>query len=146
MAAMVMGSAFMKQGGSPSSEISSFVKFNTEKTEEAKEKQAAQQEPLQEPLQEEPAAQEEVKEPEKKVEVWVDPTGQGRDYSELSFAEKLSIKLGLKNVTEDMVLEDFMSEFVDADHEDVSARDEIFKRITADFSCEIGKVRQLLPS
>ena len=42
------------------------------------------------------------------------------------------------------MLEDFMAEFVDADHEDVSARDEVFKRLTADFSCEIGKVSQLL--
>ena len=44
-----------------------------------------------------------------------------------------------------MVLEDFMAEFVDADHEDVSARDEVFKHITADFSCEVGKVSHRLP-
>ena len=70
----------------------------------------------------------------------MDPTGQGRQYSELSFAEKLSIKLGIKNVTEEQVLEDFMEGFVEEDHEDVGARDAVFNRITTDFSCELGKV------
>ena len=41
-----------------------------------------------------------------------------------------------------MVLEDFMTEFSEADHEDVAMRDEVFKRVSADFSCEIGKVGQ----
>ena len=96
---------------------------------------------------------EEIKEPEAPVIVvipekpkpapWVDPTGQDRAYADLSFAEKLAIKLGIKNVTEDMVLEDFMAEFNEADHADVAARDTVFERIAADFSCEVGKVRGL---
>ena len=99
----------------------------------------------------EPPIEEEKKEPEPVIKVipvrpttpvWVDPSGQGRPYADLSFAEKLSIKLGIKNVTEDMVLEDFMAEFLDSDHADVAARDAVFGRIAADFSCEVGKVGQ----
>ena len=61
----------------------------------------------------------------------------------MSFAERLSWKLGIKNVTESQVYEDFMTDFTDADHADVEARNLIFERLAADFSCEIGKVSVL---
>ena len=61
-------------------------------------------------------------------------------FNQMSFAEKLSWKLGIKNVTESQVYDDFMTDFTDADHADIEARSLIFERLAADFSCEVGKV------
>ena len=60
---------------------------------------------------------------------------------ELSFAEKLALKLGIKNVTEAMAYDDFMTNFTAEDHADVVKRDAIFwKEDFAQYSCELGKV------
>ncbi len=45
----------------------------------------------------------------------------------MSFAEKLAKKLGIKNVMECDVLEDFMTEFTEEDHAIVDARNTLFE-------------------
>ena len=58
----------------------------------------------------------------------------------MSFAEKLALKLGVKNVTQADVIEDFMTNFTDSDHSDVDQRLAVFEQLTVDYSCEFGKV------
>ena len=36
-------------------------------------------------------------------------------------------------------VEDFMEVFTEEDHADIEARDAVFKRLTAEFTCELGK-------
>ena len=61
-------------------------------------------------------------------------------FEDMSFAEKLALKLGIKNVTQEDVITDFMTQFTDEDHQEVDQRLTVFEQLTVDYSCEIGKV------
>ena len=70
-------------------------------------------------------------------------TESNTEAGKMSFAQLLAKKLGLQNVTEDDAHDDFMNIFTDNDHAQVEARTELFERLSADITCELGKVGRL---